>query len=295
MHDPRIGRFLSNDPLFKDFPFLTPYQYASNTPIQAIDLEGKEGETYLEYKIKDGKEIILHRVIEVNIYMAITRNKDSKKGFFSKNINKDNKLVKKVLNDLASEYKDKKFKDAKGNKIFWKFNINTFVIEDTSIEDKKVSLLNSDEQKITSLDKKKSGFKFVILTQNNNNLLPTGKLVDGKLTVSNKSGLEGGYYKSFVITVNQFYIDANDRKNTIAREIGHFTLIRHPDPNYKDMVTAAQHNATGKGIFHYGKINFLIQDGKVIQREVKGLYHVNQKDVDEMLKSIIDTGKKEKK
>jgi RHS repeat-associated protein len=43
MHDTRIARFISVDPLSKKFPMLTPYQYASNTPIQAIDLDGAEG------------------------------------------------------------------------------------------------------------------------------------------------------------------------------------------------------------------------------------------------------------
>lgn len=35
-------RFLSTDPLTKTFPMLTPYQFASNTPISAIDLDGLE-------------------------------------------------------------------------------------------------------------------------------------------------------------------------------------------------------------------------------------------------------------
>ena len=34
--------FLSVDPLTKSYPMLTPYQFASNTPIQAIDLDGLE-------------------------------------------------------------------------------------------------------------------------------------------------------------------------------------------------------------------------------------------------------------
>lgn len=42
IHDPRIGRFLSVDPLAKQYPMLTTYQFASNTPIQAIDLDGLE-------------------------------------------------------------------------------------------------------------------------------------------------------------------------------------------------------------------------------------------------------------
>lgn len=37
-----ILRFLSTDPLTKKYPELTPYQFASNTPIQAVDLDGKE-------------------------------------------------------------------------------------------------------------------------------------------------------------------------------------------------------------------------------------------------------------
>jgi RHS repeat-associated protein len=40
--DPRLGRFLSVDPLTTKYPELTPYQFASNTPIQAVDLDGGE-------------------------------------------------------------------------------------------------------------------------------------------------------------------------------------------------------------------------------------------------------------
>jgi RHS repeat-associated protein len=42
IYDPRVGRFLSIDPLTSKFPNLTPYQFASNTPVQAIDLDGLE-------------------------------------------------------------------------------------------------------------------------------------------------------------------------------------------------------------------------------------------------------------
>ncbi len=42
IYDPRIGKFLSVDPLTGDYPWYTPYQFAGNTPIQAIDLDGTE-------------------------------------------------------------------------------------------------------------------------------------------------------------------------------------------------------------------------------------------------------------
>jgi hypothetical protein len=37
-----IARFLSVDPLAPEYPWYTPYQFAGNTPIQAIDLDGLE-------------------------------------------------------------------------------------------------------------------------------------------------------------------------------------------------------------------------------------------------------------
>jgi RHS repeat-associated protein len=37
-----LGRFLSVDPLSKKFAYYTPYQFAANTPIGAIDLDGAE-------------------------------------------------------------------------------------------------------------------------------------------------------------------------------------------------------------------------------------------------------------
>jgi RHS repeat-associated protein len=42
IYDTRLGRFKSVDPLTKKYPELTPYQFASNTPVQAVDIDGKE-------------------------------------------------------------------------------------------------------------------------------------------------------------------------------------------------------------------------------------------------------------
>jgi RHS repeat-associated protein len=42
IYDPRLGRFLSVDPLSIGYPMLTPYQFASNRPIDGIDLVGLE-------------------------------------------------------------------------------------------------------------------------------------------------------------------------------------------------------------------------------------------------------------
>ena len=42
IYDPRLGRFLSVDPITSNYPFLSPYQFSNNNPIWAIDLDGLE-------------------------------------------------------------------------------------------------------------------------------------------------------------------------------------------------------------------------------------------------------------
>jgi RHS repeat-associated protein len=55
--DPRIGKFLTIDPLSSKYPELTPYQFASDNPIYGIDLDGLEiafGSGYLVDKLSAG-------------------------------------------------------------------------------------------------------------------------------------------------------------------------------------------------------------------------------------------------
>ena len=42
IYSPAVAKFLSVDPLKSSYPELTPYQFAGNTPIAAIDLDGLE-------------------------------------------------------------------------------------------------------------------------------------------------------------------------------------------------------------------------------------------------------------
>ena len=53
IYDGRLGRFLSVDPITKKYPELTPYQFASNTPVRAIDLDGLEAAVKITQVIND--------------------------------------------------------------------------------------------------------------------------------------------------------------------------------------------------------------------------------------------------
>ena len=46
IYDPRLGRFLSVDPLIADYPSWSPYPFAMNRPIDGIDVDGLEWENW---------------------------------------------------------------------------------------------------------------------------------------------------------------------------------------------------------------------------------------------------------
>jgi RHS repeat-associated protein len=41
IYDPRLGRFLSVDPLYKEYPNISPYAYVANSPIIFVDHDGR--------------------------------------------------------------------------------------------------------------------------------------------------------------------------------------------------------------------------------------------------------------
>jgi RHS repeat-associated protein len=55
IYDPRLGKFLSVDPLTKKYPWYTPYQFAGNKPIQFLDLDGGEENNTTKEKRTDSK------------------------------------------------------------------------------------------------------------------------------------------------------------------------------------------------------------------------------------------------
>jgi RHS repeat-associated protein len=59
IYNPSIGRFLSVDPLTRSYPELTPYQFASNTPIKAIDLDGLESWTVVRNFLPNNSKPVL--------------------------------------------------------------------------------------------------------------------------------------------------------------------------------------------------------------------------------------------
>jgi hypothetical protein len=70
-----LGKFLSKDPLQAKFPFYTPYQFAGNKPIWAVDLDGREDIIYnlVNAKNSDGKPVLSLKFVEKRDYNPIIR------------------------------------------------------------------------------------------------------------------------------------------------------------------------------------------------------------------------------
>ena len=58
MYDTRLGRFFSVDPITHQYPELTPYQFASNSPIAGIDQDGLELVITINTESSSGKTIL---------------------------------------------------------------------------------------------------------------------------------------------------------------------------------------------------------------------------------------------
>ena len=60
IYDPRLGKFLSVDPLSNEFPWYSPYHFAGGNPIKNLDLDGGEPEDYVRNWV--------HRTMVINGY-----------------------------------------------------------------------------------------------------------------------------------------------------------------------------------------------------------------------------------
>jgi RHS repeat-associated protein len=76
IYNPSYGKFLSVDPLHREYPFYTPYQFAGNMPICAADLDGLE---------PDFKHIRLPKRSYLDKYLA-------NDGYISKNMSNSQKV-----------------------------------------------------------------------------------------------------------------------------------------------------------------------------------------------------------
>jgi len=153
MHDPRVGRFFATDPLEKQYPQLTPYQFSSNIPISMIELEGLEGVSIVDHTTKT-------TTVLLNIYVAVLPDnhsdltdaeKEKYKGAFTRGEIEDFQTYAK--DEFAdSNFQDENHTDESGTP--YKVNFQFNFIESPTAEDAKQSRLDSKDFSSSVLLKK---------------------------------------------------------------------------------------------------------------------------------------------
>jgi RHS repeat-associated protein len=156
--DPRLGRFLSVDPLTKEFPMLTPYQYAANKPINSIDLDGLEDVSVIDEGNRNASIAInLTIVIDANTPNDVTKARSSTiHSIFSRGdetIYLDQLPNSEGSNSVYSkEITQKEYESGIGYKVKVGYNVNSVVVKNKDLKnlleknkfDSKYSFLSND-------------------------------------------------------------------------------------------------------------------------------------------------------
>ena len=91
---------MSVDPLTKSYPELTPYQFASNSPVSGIDLDGKEFLLMITPQYTSGNMVVSAQVSEVDLTKSV---KDIE--FLAHHIGAEN--MKNIINNYKQEDRNK--------------------------------------------------------------------------------------------------------------------------------------------------------------------------------------------
>jgi RHS repeat-associated protein len=70
IHDPRIGRFLSIDPLAEKYPFYSPYAFSGNRVNDAVELEGLEPKSIATQNVLTGEYYFTKPAVRLLSYVS---------------------------------------------------------------------------------------------------------------------------------------------------------------------------------------------------------------------------------
>ncbi len=116
IYDPRLGRFLSVDPLGKNFPWNSPYSFAENDVIRSVDLDGLEKYFVIYYSDND-------HLTSIQIFRA-----EDLKG----------KLINMNISDAIQ-----KIDYSKSNKLIVHYNTQTKTVESTVTNNEELNKLEN--------------------------------------------------------------------------------------------------------------------------------------------------------
>jgi hypothetical protein len=205
IYSERLARFFSVDPITAKYPELTPYQFASNRPIDGIDKDGLEWATYEEKAVVNGKTIIIKTdVLKIKV------------------INKSNVL--KSMSDIKT-YAEA-FKSSSESKVFSETINNeeivykTKVILDYTPEDPPIFMeINGKNTKIAPAYARLFLTDIVSTTDENG---------IKHFTSGNTLYQINGFKMEVAVSLDKVKVEISEFKETCEHEKGHSAGLNHP-------------------------------------------------------------------
>jgi len=197
IHDTRLGRFLSIDPLYRNFPWNSTYCFSENRPIDGIDLEGKEWSKASYYDpFAQANRVNYHVVIKVFDYTRTDMSMEE---------------MKLIMDGVSKQFE----------KTYSQFDkeTNTYYTVSLEYEVSNVSEIASGSYSV------ENGFSMFFTT--------TQSGPDGSYTAGSTSSLGGfGGTQKNSIGINVF-VDGNkmpidNLARTGTHELGHSGGLQHP-------------------------------------------------------------------
>lgn len=260
IYDPSIAKFLSVDPLFRIYSMLTPYQFASNTPLQAIDVDGLEGVRYDVYYKENGKAKI-KTIVEMDVYVGVGIN-----GYGIHDL-------PTIANNLNKEYN--------------RFDTNTGEIHPFKVDGKAVEFhfnIKAYDSEINTPDAFASKLRKTstvdtsspVMLENGSPLedQTTGEIIMKK-SITGVVLAQGQINGEGATILNRSIINPSsiNIRHTEAHEIAHFILLGAENPD-----TPEQHAKFG-GIFTYRTV-----DSK--GNEISGVFPMSNSNIKTFIKNI---------
>jgi hypothetical protein len=111
MHDPRVGRFFAIDPLFRDYPWNSPYAFSENDVIRSVELEGLEklalsGSVPKSQYHSQNTDYIgetAYTEIHVNTFAKQTTRLNKLYGFNASKVSTGNDVINKLIAETKSK------------------------------------------------------------------------------------------------------------------------------------------------------------------------------------------------
>ena len=210
--DQILGRFFTIDRLAEKYSDISTYQFASNDPINKLEIDGLEGIRHDEIVTNGSGKPTTKTVAEINVFVGLS----------STGYSKDD--ITKIKTNLDNQY-NQGFK-VDGKEVQFNFNMQAFDADKVSVKDKAKELLNDSK-----VDGIRNGVPVTAVTS---------------MAIAQDGTMKPGHQGSTNVNGTRISSKAEDIRHTETHEIGHFML----QGSNKNPDTHSSHDSMG-GIFKY--------------------------------------------